>query len=181
MLELQSDPGVGSDSNGDSLRAGTSAIDFGVEFTTSLPSLGSMVRYHASLVYSNFSVSGPDSSLSVGFNGFKVAPLGFGWAFPVYRQGPFHLEIEGVVSALEFQFFSASQGGDSATDLIFSTGFYGQITASYGRAYLSLAPVGFDLTWLNIDTASTFGGSNTDTAGGLAPEYRFQVSGGVTF
>jgi hypothetical protein len=120
MFQYQAAPGAGDFQ----LRYG--AVDVGLEYSTPV---GAAARYHASLLYSNCGCGSNADYASA--SGLKVAPLGFGWGLPVYRMGPLRVEVEGVISFIEFQLLSAPQ---AASDPIYiyslSTGLYGQATLS---------------------------------------------------
>jgi hypothetical protein len=134
---------------------------------------GGAVRYHLQFAYANVS----------GLSGIRLEPLTFGWVFPVLSQGDFRIEIEPTVSFVDFLLLFANNGTSNVV-AFFGSGLGAQVNLSYGPVYFFLSPIGFELRYLGISSASSTGAdgsssNNVATEGDLG--YRLRIGVGFQF
>jgi hypothetical protein len=154
--------------NDNVLSLGVAQQNVGVEFEFGR----SYFRYHLTVAYSV--VSGSGGSLQ----GARIEPVTFGIGIPVHRKEGFRVEIEPTFALLNFNVMglSGSQGNDGGFVAV-STGADVRVNLVFGKFFLGLSPLGFDVRW-----AGTFAFNNSSGGGlGAGVDYRPRIFVGGEF
>jgi len=142
--------------------------NLGVEFAFGR----SYFRYHLTVAYAV--VSGSNGSLQ----GARIEPVTFGIGIPVHRKEGFRVEIEPTLALLNFNVLgiSGSQGNDGGF-VALSTGADVRVNLVFGKFFLGLSPLGFDLRWAAAGALNSSAGADV----GAAVDYRPRIFIGGEF
>lgn len=105
-------------------------------------------RYHLTVAF---------STMSAGFaslQGVRLEPVTFGVGIPVYRKESTRIEIEPTFALLNLNFLGTDNAGFAAV----SSGADVRVNLVFGKFFLGLSPLGFDLRWAG--GGSGLGGSS---------------------
>ena len=152
---------------GDDLSFGLTQHNLGVEFEFGK----NYFRYHLTLAYSV--ISGPGGSLQ----GARIEPVTFGIAIPVHRKEGFRVEVEPTFALLNLNFLSLSAGRNDGGFAAVSSGADVRVNLVFGKFFLGLSPVGFDIRWAGAGALNTGAGAGT----GAAVDYRPRIFVGGEF
>jgi hypothetical protein len=124
-------------------------------------------RYHAQIAYSNVN----------GVSGFRLDPLGIGWAVPLAWGRHSGVELEPVLMLVDaILFFTHDQAGGSNVTFFMSSGAELQMNLYADNFYCFVSPIGIELRYLEITS-----GAGGKAYGAADPYWRFRVGVGVQY
>lgn len=154
--------------SGNDLSLGLLQHNLGVEFAFGR----SYFRYHLTVAYSV--ISGTNASLQ----GARIEPVTFGIGIPIHRKEGFRFELEPTFALLNFNVLGVSGSTrDSGVFVAVSTGADLRANLVFGKFFLGLSPLGFDLRWAAAGQFNSIGGGGL----GAAVDYRPRIFIGGEF